>query len=162
MKEPWGRKFNKDWRVQRSMQIVPFTQRQISSVPWLIHLRHFHSKISFPNLTVQRASGQYQLSVVNWLTLSNVLFTSSSNSSWAGLYDMTCRERQKGELWSLASGLSERSTGKWSQYHWPTWDPVHYPQRNEEMPCEPPTSELLLMYPSTPLGPLWAVMYVRT
>lgn len=44
---------------------------------------------------------QYQSSVVNWLILSHVLFTNSSKRSLPGLYDMTNRERQKGELLTL-------------------------------------------------------------
>lgn len=53
----------------------------------------------FPNH--QAWMWQHWLGVVDWLILSDVLITSKSNRSLSGLYDMTIRERQKGELMTL-------------------------------------------------------------
>lgn len=44
---------------------------------------------------------QHLSGVVNRLILSDVLITSNSKTSLPGLYDMTIRERQKGELMIL-------------------------------------------------------------
>lgn len=140
------------------MQIVPSTQREISSVPWLIHLRHFHSKISFPHLTVQRAAGQYQSSVVNWLTLSNVLFKQvlgrdiwhnlqgevegrAMESDWCIIWK---EHREMKPLSLVYLGSSSLPTLKWRDALWTThlWAAF-------DVPFYSP-------------GPLWAVMCVRT